>query len=420
MTATADIKPESRAFEADVSRLLHLMVHSVYSDKDVFLRELISNAADACERLRYEAIADAGTARRRRQSAHHHQARRRRQEPHRRGQRHRHEPRRDGRGARHHRALRHQGLHGAARGQQGRRKRDPDRPVRRRLLLGVHGRRQGRRDLAPRRQRRSMALVLRRQGHLHGRARRAGRRAGARHARHPASDGRRQGLHRALQHRAHRQGELRPRAGADLDRREARRRGRRTGRRRGALDQAALGDQARGIHRLLSQLRRLRRAGADRAFPRRRPPRVHRARLRAERAAVRPLRPRAQEPDEALRQARLHHRRRGNPAALSALRARAGRFRRPAAQPVARDDPEKPGPRRHQEERHRARAGRPGKARRQRRRGLRQDLGRVRRGASRRASTRITSGATRCSSSRASAAPLRRRCGEASRTMSRR
>ena len=34
------------------------MVHSVYSDKDVFLRELISNAADACERLRYEAIAN--------------------------------------------------------------------------------------------------------------------------------------------------------------------------------------------------------------------------------------------------------------------------------------------------------------------------------------------------------------------------
>ncbi len=48
---------ESRPFEADVAKLLHLMVHSVYSDKDVFLRELISNAADACERLRYEAIA---------------------------------------------------------------------------------------------------------------------------------------------------------------------------------------------------------------------------------------------------------------------------------------------------------------------------------------------------------------------------
>ncbi|GHC89216.1 molecular chaperone HtpG [Novosphingobium pokkalii] len=49
--------PQTHAFEADVAKLLHLMVHSVYSDKDVFLRELISNAADACEKLRYEAIA---------------------------------------------------------------------------------------------------------------------------------------------------------------------------------------------------------------------------------------------------------------------------------------------------------------------------------------------------------------------------
>ncbi len=48
---------EHRSFEADVSRLLHMMVHAVYSDRDVFLRELISNAADACEKLRYEAIA---------------------------------------------------------------------------------------------------------------------------------------------------------------------------------------------------------------------------------------------------------------------------------------------------------------------------------------------------------------------------
>jgi len=54
MTTTAT--PEHRSFEADVSRLLHIMVHSVYSDRDVFLRELISNAADACEKLRYEAI----------------------------------------------------------------------------------------------------------------------------------------------------------------------------------------------------------------------------------------------------------------------------------------------------------------------------------------------------------------------------
>lgn len=58
MTTDTVSAPETHAFEADVSRLLHMMVHSVYSDKDVFLRELISNAADACEKLRYEAIAD--------------------------------------------------------------------------------------------------------------------------------------------------------------------------------------------------------------------------------------------------------------------------------------------------------------------------------------------------------------------------
>ena len=48
-----------QAYQAEVGRLLHLMVHSVYTDKDIFLRELISNASDACDKLRYEAI---GTA----------------------------------------------------------------------------------------------------------------------------------------------------------------------------------------------------------------------------------------------------------------------------------------------------------------------------------------------------------------------
>ena len=57
MTTIEEQKPESRPFEADVAKLLQLMVHSVYSEKSVFLRELIANAADACERLRYEAIA---------------------------------------------------------------------------------------------------------------------------------------------------------------------------------------------------------------------------------------------------------------------------------------------------------------------------------------------------------------------------
>src|SRR2546427_7821269 len=58
MTVVDETRHESRAFGADVAKLLHLIVHSVYSDKEVFLRELISNAADACEKLRYEAIAD--------------------------------------------------------------------------------------------------------------------------------------------------------------------------------------------------------------------------------------------------------------------------------------------------------------------------------------------------------------------------
>jgi molecular chaperone HtpG len=49
---------ETQPFQAEVSELLHLMVHSVYSETDIFLRELISNASDACDKLRYEAIAN--------------------------------------------------------------------------------------------------------------------------------------------------------------------------------------------------------------------------------------------------------------------------------------------------------------------------------------------------------------------------
>src|SRR5690349_12080174 len=48
---------ETHPFQAEVAELLRLMVHSVYSETDIFLRELISNASDACDRLRYEAIA---------------------------------------------------------------------------------------------------------------------------------------------------------------------------------------------------------------------------------------------------------------------------------------------------------------------------------------------------------------------------
>lgn len=48
-------KPEIIKFNAEIDKVLHLMIHSLYTNKDIFLRELISNASDACDKLRYEA-----------------------------------------------------------------------------------------------------------------------------------------------------------------------------------------------------------------------------------------------------------------------------------------------------------------------------------------------------------------------------
>lgn len=56
MSATAE--KESLEFQTEVNQLLQLMIHSLYSNKEIFLRELISNGADACDKLRFEAIAD--------------------------------------------------------------------------------------------------------------------------------------------------------------------------------------------------------------------------------------------------------------------------------------------------------------------------------------------------------------------------
>ena len=335
---------ETLGFQAEVSQLLHLMIHSLYGNKEIFLRELVSNASDAADKLRFEAMSDPALFE---------------DDP---------EPRirvgydaaartitvsdngigmsqAGGRRAhRHHRQVRDARVPRSADRRPGQ-GRSPHRSVRRRLLRRLHRRRPGDPGHAPRRpdRRARRPLGEHRRRQLHGRSRREGH---PRDRRHPApAEGRGRSpvgpspaRDPAQVLRPHRHPH--PDEGGAVGQRHAGPRRQRR-RRAGQSSLCALGptqerDLGGAVPRAV-QARRPRRGRAARLHARQGggTAGVHGAPLPAGAGAVRPLGSRAPPRHQALRAPGVHHgRRRAVDAGLPAVRPRRGGLERSAAQRV--------------------------------------------------------------------------------------
>ena len=106
MTAPA----ETLEFKTELKQLLHLITHSLYSDREIFLRELISNASDAINKIRFDSLAHEDMLEGNKDwKIKHHPGQGRQDADHLR-QRHRHVPRGGRRAPRHHRQVRHAGV----------------------------------------------------------------------------------------------------------------------------------------------------------------------------------------------------------------------------------------------------------------------------------------------------------------------